>query len=170
MQTLSLYLDGKNLENFLLEVGIQFYSILLDSLKRFVISMNGGLILTKDIAKYQETVSMFKIPALNDRFEVLRQISNLYIVKPENLKTLLDEGVFLRMDSRVIHQFVANRADYKTAKLASLFTVASEEPQQLSVWEKTFEGAIENAADFALVVNDTFEEVGDSIKKMLVIQ
>jgi hypothetical protein len=100
---------------------------------------------------------------VNDRFEALRQLGNIYLVKPENLKTLLEEGALSRLDPQVLHAFVANRADYKQAKLESLFhgVVLEQAEKEMSAWEN-----LENAFD---VMNDTFGEVGESLRKMLVI-
>ncbi|KAJ3417219.1 Exocyst complex component 5 [Chytridiales sp. JEL 0842] len=83
----SKFLDGENLEIFLNEIGVNFHSMLLDNMKKFTYSYTGGLILTKDLAKYYETITIYNLPGLNERFEMLRELGNLFIVKPENLLT-----------------------------------------------------------------------------------
>jgi hypothetical protein len=115
------------------------------------------------LAKYQETIMSWKISQLNDRFEALRQLGNIYLVKPENLKTLLEEGTLSRLEPQVLHAFVANRADYKQSKLDAMFSgLDLDRPQEpASAWEN-----LENAFD---VMNDKFGEMGDTLRKMLVI-
>lgn len=114
--------------------------LLLDHLKRLPISAAGGLMLTKydrplrplpsflvppltsqadtltlnrDLAMYQDTLSTFSLPHLNDRYEMLRQLGNLYIVQPEILSSYLRESSALgRIENRVLRPFVMQRSDY----------------------------------------------------------
>ncbi|KAI8388105.1 exocyst complex component Sec10-like protein [Radiomyces spectabilis] len=110
-------LQGKNLENLLLRIGNNFYSMLLDHFKKFYVTPTGGLLMTKDIAKYQEVIRMFNIPALNDRFEMLRQLGNIFLVKPEILRSILSEGYLARLGSDVLLPYLEKRVDFKSAKL-----------------------------------------------------
>ncbi|CAG8562226.1 11518_t:CDS:10, partial [Ambispora gerdemannii] len=121
------FLDGKNLELFLTEVGMSFHSMLLDHLKKFSVSAAGGLVLTKDIAKYQETIALFKIPALDERFEMIRQLSNLFIVKPEILKSVLNEGYLAKIDTKYLHIYLQQRSDFKSAGIDQLIGINNTE-------------------------------------------
>ncbi|KAK4704080.1 exocyst complex component 5, partial [Phenoliferia sp. Uapishka_3] len=125
-------LSGRNVEVFLTEVGVTFHTLLLDHLKRFPISATGGLMLTKyatflllrestpdlfiarsrDLAMYQDTITTFSLPALNDRFEMLRQLGNVFIVQPEILKSYLTESYLARIENRLLRPFVMQRTDY----------------------------------------------------------
>ncbi len=67
---------------------------------------------SRDLAKYNETIIAFDIPALNERFEMLREIGNLFIVKPENLKTVLNEGCLSRIELNLLYPYVALRSDW----------------------------------------------------------
>lgn len=68
------------------------------------------------------------------------------------------------LDTQLLHQLVANRVDYKSARLDSLFQgaqlekPAAPEPSQ-SAWEN-----FENALD---AVGGRFEELGESLKMLL---
>ncbi|KAI9001673.1 exocyst complex component Sec10-like protein [Gaertneriomyces semiglobifer] len=111
-------LSGENLDAFLTEIGSSFHGMLLDHLKKFVVSHGGGLVLLKDIAKYQETIAAFQVPVLNDRFELLKELGNLFIVRPENLKTLINQGQLGQVSISLVHPFVSQRADWgKLGKL-----------------------------------------------------
>ncbi|KAI5476482.1 exocyst complex component protein [Pseudohyphozyma bogoriensis] len=105
-------LSGKNVEVFLTEVGVTFHTLLLDHLKRFPISATGGLMLTKDLAMYQDTITSFGLSALNDRFEMLRQLGNVFIVQPEILKSYLTESYLAKIDNRLLRPFVMQRTDF----------------------------------------------------------
>jgi hypothetical protein len=85
-------------------------------------------------------------------------------VRPENLQALLEEGVLSRLEPEILHSFVANRSDYKSARLDRLFQgmgMLVEEPTEpTNVWERGFETAVG-------AVNETFGEVGDAVLKIL---
>ncbi|GAA5894708.1 exocyst subunit SEC10 [Sporobolomyces salmoneus] len=105
-------LSGRNREVFLTEVGVTFHTLLLDHFKKFSISATGGLMLTKDLALYQDTISTFSLSPLNDRFEMLRQLGNVFIVQPEILRSYLNESYLARIENRLLRPFVMMRSDY----------------------------------------------------------
>ncbi|GAA5914353.1 hypothetical protein JCM5296_001632 [Sporobolomyces johnsonii] len=105
-------LSGRNAEVFLTEVGVTFHTLLLEHLKKFQISATGGLMLTKDLALYQDTIASFSLPALNDRFDLLRQLGNLFLVQPDTLRSYLNEAYLARIENRLLRPFVMMRSDY----------------------------------------------------------
>ncbi|GAA5902521.1 hypothetical protein JCM8208_006909 [Rhodotorula glutinis] len=105
-------LSGRNKEIFLTEVGVTFHTLLLEHLKKFQVSATGGLMLTKDLALYQDTISSFALPTLNDRFEMLRQLGNVFIVQPDILRSYLTEAYLARIENRLLRPFVMMRSDY----------------------------------------------------------
>lgn len=86
--------------------------MILDHLKRFQISATGGLMLTKDLALYQDTVASLGLAPLNDRFEMLRQLGNVFIVQPDILKSYLTESYLARIENRLLRPFVMMRTDF----------------------------------------------------------
>ncbi|KAJ7590790.1 exocyst complex protein [Mycena floridula] len=105
-------LSGKNLEVFLTEIGVAFHSLLLEHLRKFPVSATGGLMLAKDIKMYQDTVSSFGIPALTERFEFIRQLGNIFLVRPEILKSYITENYLGRIDPSLLQPYLALRADW----------------------------------------------------------
>lgn len=103
---------SKNAEAILTEIGIAFHSLLLDHFKKYTVSAAGGLMLTKDLAMYQDAIATFGSPALNDRFEMLRSLGNLFIVQPSVLKGYMREGHLSKIDERLLHAFLLRRSDY----------------------------------------------------------
>lgn len=72
------------------------------------------LTLDRDLASYQDVVSSFSIPVLNDRFEMLRQLGNCFIVQPNVLKSYMTESHLGRIDARLLRPYLAQRSDYST--------------------------------------------------------
>ncbi|KAF9348696.1 Exocyst complex component 5 [Mortierella sp. AD094] len=114
-------IDGKNIEMFCTEIGVGFHGMLLEHFKKFQISPVGGVLLTKDIAKYQESVKAWNIPSLNERFEMLRQLGNVFLVKPEILPSVLSEGYLAKVDFKSLYPYLQMRVDFKTSKIDKLF-------------------------------------------------
>lgn len=112
-QIVNVSLSGKNSEIFLTEVGVVFHSLLLEHLKKFPVSAMGGLMLTKDLAMYQDTIARFNIPGLSERFEMIRELGNVFVVQPSILKSYLSESSMLgRLDGKLLKPFFMMRADY----------------------------------------------------------
>lgn len=98
------------------EVGSVFHSQLLEHLKKYQVSAAGGLVLGKDLAKYQDAVAKFNIPALGERFEMLRQLGNLFIVQPASLSQYMQESHLATIDRRLLRPYLMKRADYSAVK------------------------------------------------------
>ncbi|CAL1701173.1 unnamed protein product [Somion occarium] len=109
-------LSGKNLEAFLTEVGVAFHGLLLDHLKKFPVSATGGLMLAKDLKSYQDIIATFNIPSLLERFEFLRQLGNVFLVRPDILKSYITEGYLGRIDSSLLRPYLAQRSDWGQAE------------------------------------------------------
>ncbi|KAJ2339057.1 Exocyst complex component 5 [Coemansia sp. RSA 2671] len=93
----------------------------MEHLRKFVVSVAGGLVLVKDVSKYREAISSFAIPALNEKFSILQDISNIFVVQPAALKSLLDEGPLARLDRATVQGFVQMREDGRTSSLVRQF-------------------------------------------------
>ncbi|KAI8919589.1 exocyst complex component Sec10-domain-containing protein [Entophlyctis helioformis] len=111
-------LSGENLETYLTEIGVSLHSLLVDHYKKFHVSYAGGLVLTKDLSRYHEVIMTFKIDLLQERFDMLKELGNLFIVKPENLKSVINEGYLGRIEANLLHPYLSLRADW--SKLAKL--------------------------------------------------
>lgn len=105
-------ISGKNREAFLTEIGVSFHSLLLDHLRKYPVSATGGLMLAKDLKSYQDTVASFNIPALHERFEFIRQLGNVFLVRPEILRSYITENYLGRIDSGLLKPYLAQRSDW----------------------------------------------------------
>ncbi|KAJ9123956.1 hypothetical protein QFC22_000747 [Naganishia vaughanmartiniae] len=107
-------LSGKNATSFLMEVGMVFHGLLLEHFKKFPVNPTGGLMLTKDLAAYQDVAKKFGIPEINERFEMLRQLGNSFIVQPEVLRSYLTEAHLGKIDARLLRPYLAQRSDFSS--------------------------------------------------------
>ncbi|KAI6152210.1 exocyst complex component Sec10-like protein [Pisolithus tinctorius] len=105
-------ISGKNREVFLTEIGVSFHSLLLDHLRKFPVSATGGLMLAKDLKSYQDIIASFNIPPLVERFEFIRQLGNVFLVRPEILRSYITENYLGRIDSSLLKPYLAQRSDW----------------------------------------------------------
>jgi superfamily II DNA or RNA helicase len=61
-------------------------------------------------------VTRLGFAALSERFDLLREIGSLFLVKPENLKAAIQEGYLSRLEVSDIKPYLMLRADW--AKIA----------------------------------------------------
>lgn len=66
----------------------------------------------RDLALYQDTIATFSLAPISDRFEMLRQLGNVFIVQPDILRSYLQEGYLARIENRLLRPFVMCRSDY----------------------------------------------------------
>ncbi|KAJ3533558.1 hypothetical protein NMY22_g7283 [Coprinellus aureogranulatus] len=105
-------LSGKNLEVFLTEIGVAFHSLLLEHLRKFPVSATGGLMLAKDIKSYQDAITTFGIPALQERFEFIRQLGQIFLIQPEVLKSFITSNYLGRIEASLLKPYIALRSDW----------------------------------------------------------
>lgn len=73
-----------------------------------------GELTSRDLASYQDTVASFGLPALNERFDMLRQLGNSFIVQPNVLKSYMTESHLGRIDTRLLRPYLAQRSDWSS--------------------------------------------------------
>ncbi|KAF9509870.1 hypothetical protein BS47DRAFT_1396495 [Hydnum rufescens UP504] len=105
-------ISGKNLEAFLMDIGVSFHTLLLDHLKKFPVSATGGLMLAKDLRSYQDTIATFALPSLSERFEFIRQLGNVFLVRPEILKSYITENYLGRIEPALLRPYLMQRSDW----------------------------------------------------------
>lgn len=58
---------------------------------------------------------------VKDRYDLLAELGNIFLVRPENLRSLLQEGLLAHVDAKLIRPFLQMRADYRTAEIEEMF-------------------------------------------------
>ncbi|GAV85471.1 Sec10 domain-containing protein [Cephalotus follicularis] len=111
-------LEGLNKQAFLTELGNRLHKGLLNHWQKFTFNprYSGGLRLKRDITEYGEFVRSFNAPSVDEKFELLGIMANVFIVAPESLSSLFEGTPSIRKDAQ---RFIQLREDYKSAKLAS---------------------------------------------------
>ncbi|KAI4369865.1 hypothetical protein MLD38_018263 [Melastoma candidum] len=109
-------LEGQNKQAFLTELGNRLYKGLLNHWQKFTINPSGGLRLKRDIIEYGDFVRSFNAPPVDEKFELLGIMANVFIVAPESLSSLFEGTPSIRKDAQ---RFIQLREDYKSAKLAA---------------------------------------------------
>ncbi|CAH8669091.1 unnamed protein product [Dicrocoelium dendriticum] len=110
-------LDGGNLKNFLSEFGMRVNRALVDHLYGFTYSDTGGFIAMQEVTAYREVAKQFENPAVNCLFDILLKLVNLMLIKPENVKQVIQDYLQSGIPSEILHNFIQLRADYKSAKV-----------------------------------------------------
>jgi len=107
-------LAGSNKVGVLTSVGAKLYVVLIQHLKRFVISMGGGLVLLNDMVVVRMLVQEWRIPAVSKMFDRLRDLVNLFVVSPDALSSMLESPPFNKMKHGEVMLLVKQRADFET--------------------------------------------------------
>lgn len=105
------FLKPKNLNKFLIKIGEILYNMLLIHYSKFPVNSVGGIIVTKDIIGYLNIIELWNIQYLVHKFSTLRELANLFTVKPDLLESLTMEGHLLDVDNKIIKAYIANRQD-----------------------------------------------------------
>ncbi|KAJ5079779.1 exocyst complex component 5 [Anaeramoeba ignava] len=106
-------LIGKNSVIFLSNFGIKWKNILLHHFEKFKYNTQGGLQLLQDVLFYSECVTKFGIKAVEEEFVVLREMANIFVVSPSNLKNIKKE---IRLENDQIMRLFHCREDFRSLK------------------------------------------------------
>ncbi|KAI1368710.1 exocyst complex component protein [Xylaria arbuscula] len=80
-------IDGQNLENFTSELALAVQRLLFEHFKKFKVNATGGLMVTKDIARYVSTLKEWPLSKdVEAAIELLTEIGYLFIIGPEALR------------------------------------------------------------------------------------
>lgn len=61
-------------------------------------------------------MSTFSIPSLHERFEFIRQLGNVFLVRPDILRSYITEGYLGRIDATLLRPYLAQRSDWPQAE------------------------------------------------------
>lgn len=118
------YLPFQNASKIISRIGKIFFEQLIELMKKISFNDVGALVLLNDINAYSEMLVDFGPEPQRELyvyFNFLRELANILMVKPENLRSVLQEGTLNLIDIRLFYPFIALRSDFKTGKIDSLF-------------------------------------------------
>ncbi|CAL5397611.1 unnamed protein product [Camellia sinensis] len=93
-------LEGLNKQAFLTELGNRLQKGLINHWQKFTFNPSGGLRLKRDITEYGEFVRRFNTPSVDEKFELLGIMANVFIVAPESLSSLFEGTPSIRKDAQ----------------------------------------------------------------------
>ncbi|CCA68145.1 related to exocyst complex 100 kDa component [Serendipita indica DSM 11827] len=114
------FLSGGNQESFLMEIGVNFHSLLLDHLKKFPVSATGGVALARDLRSYQEAAQRFNIPIVDERFEFLRLLGNLFMLPHDAIKQYTEDNALGGVDLGLLKPYLMQRSDWGSFSIAGM--------------------------------------------------
>ena len=76
--------------------------------------------LTKDLAKYQEVVNSWKIPAVRESFEIVPEIGTLFVVRPTAVRDRMRDGVLAKVKPHLLKPYLSRREDYASAGIEKM--------------------------------------------------
>lgn len=80
--------------------------------------------INRDLKSYQDTVVSFNVPSLLERYEFIRQLGNVFLVRPEILRSYITENYLGRIDPSLLKPYLAQRSDW--VQFESRFNESSE--------------------------------------------
>jgi hypothetical protein len=119
-------LDGHNLSTFLADLATGLRSLLLEHLRKFYVSLSGGLIVSKDVTKYTELVRKWPVQGTaferEGAMEVLIEVANLFVIGPEALRERLKGGARSREEVAELRKYVEKREDASTVGVQAVLS------------------------------------------------
>lgn len=80
--------------------------------------------LTKDMTAYYDLVKSWNVGSLNESFEALREIANLFVVSPAALKDRLRDGVLVKVKPGLLKPYLMKREDYVSGGIEKIVSLA----------------------------------------------
>ena len=106
-------LDGRNLHLFLAELARGLRSLVLEHLRKFNVSLTGGLVVSKDMTKYVELVRGWPTGEQleSGAMDVLIDVANLFVIGPDALRERLRSA---GVDAAELKGYVLQREDSRS--------------------------------------------------------
>lgn len=121
-ENLCSHLSNSNLTNVLIKIGMNFLNQLLEHYKKYTVTSTGGVTLTKDVIRYQSVIDQWGIPELSDKFQLLKEIANLFTVHPNLINSLVTEGQLANLKPYAVRQYVSKRSDFNPSYIERFFS------------------------------------------------
>uniref|UniRef100_T1J593 Exocyst complex component 5 n=1 Tax=Strigamia maritima TaxID=126957 RepID=T1J593_STRMM len=108
---------GKNVDAILSEVGIRFHRLIFEHLQQIQYNEQGAILLIFDVNEYRKCVQNFHISLVDDLWESLFALCNLFVVPAASLDSICQNDLLAHLDKTVIRSFIQLRPDQKSRLL-----------------------------------------------------
>lgn len=82
----------------------------------------------RDLKSYQDTIATFSLPPLSERFEFIKQLGNVFLVRPEILKSYITENYLGRIEPALLRPYLMQRSDWSQFERAFDFVADPTDP------------------------------------------
>ncbi|KAE9006402.1 hypothetical protein PR003_g16867 [Phytophthora rubi] len=115
VETLCRVLIEENCDRFLIALAQSFKELYLQHLRKFRFDPDGACMLLRDVSEYRQAFRSPSLPAaVDDIFDLLHEIANVFALPPENLGGFVREGKLATLNKQTLQHIVKRRWDYKT--------------------------------------------------------
>ncbi|KAG6969005.1 hypothetical protein JG688_00005530 [Phytophthora aleatoria] len=105
----------QNCDHFLTALARSFKDLYLQHLRKFRFDPDGACMLLRDVSEYRQAFRSPSLPAaVDDTFDLLHEVANVFALPPENLGGFVREGKLATLNKQTLHHIVKRRWDYKT--------------------------------------------------------
>lgn len=112
--TICQVLVEENRDRFLIALCTTFKDLYLQHLQKYRFDPDGACMLLRDVNAYRQIFRSFRHAAIDDLFDILHEVANIFALPPENLAGFIRDGKLATMSKQSILDIVKRRWDYKT--------------------------------------------------------
>eukprot|EP00762_Andalucia_godoyi_P002059 ANDGO_02563.mRNA.1 Exocyst complex component SEC10 len=113
--TINMCLDGRNREICSVEFGKEVYRLLIRHLKSLTINSVGALQWMRDASEYQQCVAALNSATVDELFDRLRDLANIYLVEPESLRDTITSSSLVDMNREELIELIKLREDFRNS-------------------------------------------------------
>ncbi|OWZ20881.1 Exocyst complex component [Phytophthora megakarya] len=104
----------ENCNRFLTSLANSFKELYLQHLRKFRFDPDGACMLLRDVSEYRQAFRSPSLPvAVDDIFDLLHEVANVFALPPENLGGFVREGKLATLNKQTLQHIVRRRWDYK---------------------------------------------------------
>uniref|UniRef100_K3X0L5 Uncharacterized protein n=1 Tax=Globisporangium ultimum (strain ATCC 200006 / CBS 805.95 / DAOM BR144) TaxID=431595 RepID=K3X0L5_GLOUD len=105
----------ENRERFLIALSTIFKDLYLQHLQKYRFDPDGACMLLRDVNAYRQIFRSFRHSAIDDAFDILHEVANIFALPPENLAGFIRDGKLASLSKQSLQDIVKRRWDYKTS-------------------------------------------------------
>nr|CCA20376.1 exocyst complex component putative [Albugo laibachii Nc14] len=111
---ISQVLWNENRDQFIFHLAASFKKLYLEHLMKFRFDPDGACMLLRDLAAYRGLFSSFRYRNIDQVFDVLHEIANLFALLPENIGGYVRDSKLVTFPKQELLELVKRRWDYKS--------------------------------------------------------
>ena len=66
-----------------------------------------------DLRRYRDLMTVIRMPAVDEMFELLHAIEKIYMVDAKELPSIVEESELNKMDQSELKSFISKRSDFE---------------------------------------------------------